>query len=53
MQESTMCFGKQDKPGKYEKVSYMPTWSNIKNCPDCDKKRTTVCKDPSCNKTRK
>ena len=42
MQESTLCFGKYDKPGKYEKISYMPTRATIKNCPDCDKKRTTV-----------
>ena len=48
MKESTLCFGKYDKPGKYEKISYMPSRATIKNCPDCDKKRTTVCKDPNC-----
>jgi hypothetical protein len=50
MQESTMCYSKNDKPGKYETFSYMPRWSSIKSCPDCDTKRTTVCKDPNCKK---
>jgi hypothetical protein len=53
MQESTMCYSKNDKPGKYETISYMPRWATIKNCPDCDTKRTTVCKDPNCNKPKK
>ena len=52
MQESTICYIKNDKPGKYETYSYMPRWASIKNCPDCDTKRTTVCKDPNCNKKR-
>ena len=50
MQESTMCSSKNDKPGKYETVSYMPSRATIKNCPDCDTKRTTLCKDPNCRK---
>ena len=53
MQERTVCYSGYDKPSKYEVVSYMPRWSTIKNCPDCDTKRTTACKDPNCNKPKK
>lgn len=49
MQESTMCFGKLDKPGKDEKSSYLrQSYRSVQLCPDCDKKRTSVCKDPKC-----
>jgi hypothetical protein len=49
MQENTTCFSKLDKPGKDEKPSYLPqTYHSIRTCPDCDTKRTTVCKDPNC-----
>jgi len=49
MQESTMCFGKLDKPGKDEKSSYLrQSYRSVQLCPDCDKKRTGVCKDPKC-----
>lgn len=51
MQEAMMCFSRNDKPGKDEKPYFMPRWSMIKNCPDCDTKRTGLCKDPNCNKT--
>lgn len=44
-----------DKPGKNEIVRFMPVNLGrvIKNCPDCDRKRITACKDPACNLTRK
>jgi hypothetical protein len=48
MQESTMCYSKNDKPSKHEPVSYTYKWSLNNNCPDSDKKRTTACKDPNC-----
>jgi len=43
-----------DKPGKNEVVRFMPTNLNrFKNCPDCDRKRISACKDPTCNLARK
>ena len=42
MQQSTMCSSKNDKPSKYEPVSYK--WSLNNNYLDSDKKRTTACK---------
>ena len=53
MQSTTNC-DQQDKPGKNEIVYFMRnSWASmIKDCPDCDRKRTTVCKDPACRRTR-
>jgi hypothetical protein len=53
MQYAIKC-DQQDKPGKNEIVYFMRTsWTlAIKNCPDCDRKRTTVCKDPVCQRVR-
>ena len=53
MQERVICYSGYDKPGKNEIVSHMPKWSSVKNWPDSDRKRTTVCKDPNHNKLKK
>ena len=53
MQERTVCYSGYDKPSKNEIVSHMPKWSSVKNWPDSDRKRTTVCKDPNHNKLKK
>ena len=53
MQETTMCFSNQEKPGKDEKCFYMPKYINLKNCPDCDKKRSTACKDSNCGRQKR
>jgi len=43
-----------DKPGKNEIVRQPIDWTRIiRTCPDCDRKRTTACKDPTCNRTKK
>ncbi len=49
MQHTIMCFGA--KPSKYEKQPAIVRWSAIRNCPDCDKKRTTICKNSHCKPT--
>jgi hypothetical protein len=46
MQKTIMCYG--DKPSKYEKQPEIVRWSAIRNCPDCDKKRSSACKNPDC-----
>ena len=52
MQHAIKC-DSQDKPGKNEVVRFMPTmWIRVKDCPDCDRKRTTVCKDPTCGRRK-
>jgi hypothetical protein len=53
MQYAIKC-DQQDKPGKNEIVHFMRNnWTSaIKNCPDCDRKRTTVCRDPACQRTK-
>jgi len=52
MQEKTTC-SSNDKPGKYEQHYMLPKHFNIKTCPDCDTKRTTLCKDPNCQHPNK
>jgi hypothetical protein len=53
MQHAIKCES-WDKPGKNEVVKFMPTNLNrFKNCPDCDRKRISACRDPACNLTRK
>lgn len=44
------CYSKTDKPGKDERPYVMPIRFSLRTCPDCDKKRTTVCKDPNCKR---
>ena len=42
-----------DKPGKNEVPKSMINWTRvIKNCPDCDRKRSTLCQDPACNRAK-
>ena len=53
MQHAIKC-DSWDKPGKNEVVRFMPaTWIRIKDCPDCDRKRITACRDPACNRVKK
>jgi len=53
MQYAIKC-DQQDKPGKNEIAYFMRTsWASvIKNCPDCDRKRITICKDPACRRPK-
>jgi hypothetical protein len=52
MQHAIKC-DSRDKPGKNEVVRFMPTnWIRIKDCPDCDRKRSTVCRDPACSRAK-
>jgi hypothetical protein len=53
MQSIIKC-DQQDKPGKNEIVHFMRnSWTSvIRDCPDCDRKRTTVCRDPVCQRTK-
>ena len=52
MQHAVKCEG-WDKPGKNEIVKFMPmNLARFRNCPDCDRKRTTVCKDPACSRKK-
>lgn len=44
----TNCWSREEKPGKNDTVQLIKTWMIPRNCPDCDKKRTTFCKDPNC-----
>jgi hypothetical protein len=54
MQESTMCFGKLEKPSKYEKSSYLrQSYRSVRICPDCDRKRSSACREPACNQSKK
>jgi len=53
MQERVVCYSGLDKPGKYEKNGYIPKWSSIRKWPDCDRKRTAVCKESTHNKLKK
>jgi len=42
-----------EKPGKNEIPKSMINWVRvIKDCPDCDRKRTTACKDPACSRRK-
>jgi hypothetical protein len=42
-----------EKPGKNEMVKFMPVnFGRIKNCPDCDRKRISACKDPTCGRKK-
>ena len=53
MIHATKC-DSQDKPGKNEVVRFMPTmWIRIRDCPDCDRKRSSACQDPACNRAKK
>ena len=47
------CNDKNYKPGKNEIITLMPRTYSYKNCPDCDKKRSTVCKDPNCGSQKR
>ena len=52
MQESTMCFSNQEKPGKDELPLQMRNWMfTDKYCAECDRKRSTVCNDPNCTRS--
>lgn len=48
MREYVMCYSGSEKPSKYEKETPIYRWSLRNNCPDCDKKRTSSCKNPNC-----
>jgi len=50
----TIKCDQQEKPGKNEIVYFMrANWpATIRDCPDCDRKRTTVCQDPVCQRTK-
>ena len=53
MQEATMCFSKLEKPGKDERPIQIRNWMyKDKYCAGCDRKRTTVCKDPNCTRPK-
>lgn len=43
MQHATKCEN-QEKPGKGEIVKQSINWGTLKYYPDCDRKRTTLCK---------
>ena len=45
----THCSG-NDKPGKNEIPVFFRINASIKNCPDCDRKRSAACTDPQCAK---
>jgi hypothetical protein len=51
MQHATKC-DSWDKPGKNEIPKSMINWQRVRDCPDCDRKRTTVCKDPTCGRKK-
>ena len=51
MQHAIKC-DSWDKPGKNEVVKFMPA-NRLRDCPDCDRKRITACKDPACNRAKK
>jgi hypothetical protein len=41
-----------DKPGKNEIPKSLIDWQRVKNFPDCDRKRSTVCRPPACNQAK-
>ncbi len=53
MQHAIKC-DSWDKPGKNEVVRFMPVDLGrvIKNFPDSDRKRITVCQDPALNRPK-
>ena len=43
-----------DKPGKNEVLRFMPVnLARFRNCPDCDRKRSSACQDPACNRAKR
>lgn len=44
----TKCWMREEKPGKNEIPQLVKSWMTSRNCPDCDKKRTTFCREPNC-----
>ena len=52
MQHAIKC-DSRDKPGKNEVIRFMPVnLGRFRDCPDCDRKRITACKDPACGRRK-
>ena len=41
-----------EKPGKNEILKQLINWAQIKKYPDCDRKRSTICKAPACSRKK-